>query len=51
MYRWLDGKIPFTMDEYFDFILTVLGPIVADKLGVPLHKPSTERVGGDMDAL
>ena len=51
MYRWLDGKIPFTMDEYFDFILNVLGPVVADKLGVPLHKPTTERIGGDMDAL
>ena len=51
MYRWLDGKVPFTMDEYFDFILTVLGPIVADKLGVTVNKPSTERIGGDMDAL
>ena len=51
MYRWLDGKIPFTMDEYFDFILNVLGPVVADKLGVTVNKPSTERIGGDMDAL
>ena len=51
MFRWLND-VPFTIDEYFNFFQNTIGPIVKDKLnGVTVNKQSTERIGGDMDAL
>ena len=51
MFRWLND-VPFTIDEYFDFFKNTIGPIVKDKLsGVTHEEVSTERHGGDLDAL
>ena len=51
MFRWLND-VPFTIDEYFNFFKTTIGPIIKAKLsGVTVDKPTTERVGGDLDAL
>ena len=51
MFRWLND-VPFTIDEYFNFFKTTIGPIIKAKLsGVTHEEVSTERHGGDMDAL
>ena len=51
MFRWLND-VPFTIDEYFNFFQNTIGPIIKSKLsGVTVDKPTTERVGGDLDAL
>ena len=51
MFRWLND-VPFTIDEYFEFFYTTIGPIVKDKLnGVTVNKPSRSGRQGDMDAL
>ena len=51
MFRWLND-VPFTIDEYFAFWKTTIGPNVRAKLsGVSLEEPTTERHGGDLDAL
>lgn len=51
MFRWLND-VPFTIEEYFAFWKTTIGPNVRAKLsGVSLDEPTTERHGGDLDAL
>ena len=51
MFRWL-VDVPFTIDEYFNFFQNTIGPIIKAKLsGVTHEEVSTERHGGDMDAL
>ena len=51
MFRWLND-VPFTIEEYFAFWKTTIGPNVRAKLsGVSLEEPTTERHGGDLDAL
>ena len=51
MFRWLND-VPFTIEEYFAFWKNTIGPQVRAKLsGVSLEEPTTERHGGDLDAL
>ena len=51
MFRWLND-VPFTIEEYFAFWKNTIGPNVRAKLsGVSLDEPTTERHGGDLDAL
>ncbi len=51
MFRWLND-VPFTIEEYFAFWKNTIGPQVRAKLsGVSLDEPTTERHGGDLDAL
>ena len=51
MFRWLND-VPFTIEEYFAFWKNTIGPNVRAKLsGVSLEEPTTERHGGDLDAL
>ena len=51
MFRWLND-VPFTIEEYFAFWKNTIGPQVRAKLsGVTLEEPTTERHGGDLDAL
>ena len=51
MFRWLND-VPFTIEEYFAFWKNTIGPQVRAKLsGVTDAEVSTERHGGDLDAL
>ena len=51
MFRWLND-VPFTIDEYFAFWKTTIGPNVRAKLsGVTATEVTTARHGGDLDAL
>ena len=52
MFRWLND-VPFTIDEYFTFLLTDVGPLLKSLLESDMTdaEVSTEKHGGDLDAL